>query len=263
VYVQPSGNGSTASATFYYASGSATDYQTVTVGCGTQTPLTARVIVYNVTIGVRRTGAVLTNGQSAPYGPCAWVAGWPGGGAPTAEHTADVQVTASCQDGSGVFGVTIPQPVITGGSGFSADASAPTAHDATVVLAGGGVTDTHGVVTGTFTASDIAPDAPGTQTVSIAVPSGSSPSASIQQVWADGSAGNWPDSDSAFYYGSDFTITFRPQFADPTLTPSPEVPITDIRWASQWFRPTSWCWTTGQGSSRLQPTVQTRYSEPS
>ena len=127
------GTSPTATVTFGTQSTSATDCKTVTVGCGTSS-LTANVVVYSVTVGVRR------QGSGDDFGPSAIVAA---GGRDTAEHKADVQVQ-----------ITPAMP------GVSVDLSAPLQSSigdsgGAQLTPVGGVSDAGGLITSTFKSGDV------------------------------------------------------------------------------------------------------------
>ena len=184
------GTGPTATVTFNTQSTSATDYKTVTVGCGTSS-LTANVVVYSVTISVRRKGDVdPATGQPVSFGASATVAAGAVSSAP--EHCADVQIQVS----PAISNLTVGPPVITDGAdGENVRASvSPTAPEAT---------DEQGCATWNFVSSNVSP-----QNVAVAV---GKAAASVAQTWNELGDASW-NNDTYFYYGQGASIRYTMQF---------------------------------------------------
>jgi plastocyanin len=181
-----SGTGDTTSVTF-----NTPGNFTVTAECGNT--VTVNVLVYTITMDVRRMGTTTYAGSAIV------VAGALG----TSIHKADVRLTAIDGSGNGVSGIQVNAP--SGGAPFVLTHSDITPANLT--------TGTDGTAVFTYTSSDQV------TTATPAILTYDSLSVSIDQRWDDITDDSDWTSDPYFYFEESSPITFAPKFNGPTPEP--------------------------------------------
>jgi hypothetical protein len=207
-----SGTGGTKSVEFSTASTTVIDYKTVTVECGNE--VTANVLVYSATLGIRR------RGSGDNFSSTATVAA---GGKSSDEHKADLELQVT----PAIAGIAFNDLVVTSGgqdAGGTLNASAPWDQPA--------VTGADGRLTGIFTSGNRVE----TTTLTLTYGADSTLSVSADQKWneLEGSENAW-NYDPYYVIGIPSPISYKMTFEGG-------VPITGHSVSFQTKSITGWEW---------------------